>query len=183
MLEDKPTLTCLTPQETTDHIVKILQDQSKNLRIMHVNTQSMVSTFNEFLLMTETCPMGIITMSETWLKNNSALLEYVTIPGYTTVFRSPSIKDGGVGAYIRDSIPFKHRKDIELLKPELEHLWIEIPGRNKHSKALLGKRILTYSDWLEHIEALLGHLTVEWDGLPILTGDMNIDMLQPRNPV
>ena len=169
MLEDKPTLTCLTPQETTDHIVKILQDQSKNLRIMHVNTQSVVSTFNEFLLMTETCPMDIITMSETWLKNNSALLEYVTIPGYTTVFRSPSIKDGGVGAYIRDSIPFKHR--------------IEIPGRNKHSKALLGERILTYSDWLEHIEALLGHLTVEWDGLPILTGDMNIDMLQPRNPV
>ena len=56
------------------------------------------------------------------------------------------------------------------------------------SKALLGvfyrsERILTYSDWLEHIEALLDHLTVEWDGLLILTGDMNIDMLQPRSPM
>ena len=112
MLEDEPTLTCLTLQETTDHIIKILQDQSKNLRIMHVNTQSVVSTFNEFLLMTETYPMDVITMSETWLKNNSVLLEYVTIPGYTTVFMNRSIKGGGVGAYIPASIPFKHRKDM-----------------------------------------------------------------------
>ena len=98
--------------------------------------------------------MDIITMSETWLKNNPALLEYLTIPGYTIVFRNrESIKGGEVGAYTRDSKEFKHRKDIELLQPDLEHLWLEIPGRNKHSKALLGvfyrsERILTYSDWL-----------------------------------
>ena len=67
MLEDEPTLTCLTPQETIDHIVKILQEQSKNLRIMHVNTQSVVLTFHENLLITETYLMDIVAVSETWL--------------------------------------------------------------------------------------------------------------------
>ena len=57
ILDDEPTITRLTPQETTDHIVKTLQDQSKNLRIMHVNTQRVVSSFNEFLL-TKNIPNG-----------------------------------------------------------------------------------------------------------------------------
>ena len=92
----------------------------------------------------------------------------------------------GVGAYIRNSINFKHRKDIENFQPDLEHLWVEIPGRNRHSKAFVGvmyrsTRILSNSDWLERLETLLGHLTANWDGLLILTGDMNIDMLQPAN--
>ena len=42
-------------------------------------------------------------------------------------------------------------------------------------------RILSTSDRLERLETLLGHLTANWDGLLILTGDMNIDMLQPAN--
>ena len=64
----------------------------------------------------------------------------------------------------------------------MEHLWLEIPGRNKYSKALVGviynsERILNPSSWLDSLERLLGHLTVSWDGMPILTGDVNIDML------
>ena len=47
-------------------------------------------------------------------------------------------KGGGVGAYIKDSIVFKRRKDIENLQPEFEHMWLEIPGKNKTSKLLLG---------------------------------------------
>ena len=96
------------------------------------------------------------------------------------------IKGGGVGAYIQESIKFKHRKDIEDLQPDLEHLWIEIPGHNKHNKTLIGvmyrsTRILTNSDWLEHFESLLGYLTVNWNGLLVLLGDINIDLLQPSN--
>ena len=66
------------------------------------------------------------------------------------------------------------------------NFWVEIPNRNRHSKALVGvmyrsAQILCNSHWLERLETLLGHLTATWDGLPILTGDMNIDMLQPAN--
>ena len=96
---------------------------------MHLNTQSMVSTFNEFLLTVNRYPLDIITLSETWLKDNHLLMEYVSIPGYTTEFRNrESIKGGGCGAYIKENINYKRRRDIENLFPELEHLWLEVPG-------------------------------------------------------
>ena len=42
-------------------------------------------------------------------------------------------------------------------------------------------RILNPSSWLDSLERLLGHLPVSWDGIMmlILTGDVNIDMLNP----
>ena len=68
--------------------------------------------------------------------------------------------------------------------PEMEHLWLEILGRNKYSKAVVGviynsERILNPSSWLDSLESLLDHLTVSWDGMLILTGDVNIDILSP----
>ena len=64
---------------------------------------------------------------------------------------------------------------------ELEHLWIEVPGRNKCSRALVGviynsERMLGPSDWLNSLENLLGYLTVYWDGMLMLTGDININI-------
>ena len=116
-------------QDTTDLISETLKEHSKHLSIMHFNTQSMVSQL----------PMDIITMSETWLKDNPALLDYVTLPGYTALFRNrEGARGGGVGAYISDSIHYKRRKNVEMIQPDMEHLWIEIQGRNKHSKALIG---------------------------------------------
>ncbi|CAB4033576.1 Hypothetical predicted protein, partial [Paramuricea clavata] len=59
-------------------------------------------------------------------------------------------------------------------------------GRNMHSKALVGVmyrsiRMLSTAKWLESLESLLSQLTVTWDGMLILTEDMNIDMLQAEN--
>ena len=103
-----------TPEQSPQEALRILQEQATHLRIMHLNTQSMVSTFNEFLITINEYPLDVVTLSETWLKDNSALLDFATVPNYTTVFRNrESIKGGGVGAYIRNSINFKHRKDIE----------------------------------------------------------------------
>lgn len=116
------------------------------------------------------------------------LLGYDTLPGYTALFRNrEGTRGGGVGAYISDSIQFKRRKDIEQFQPEMEHLWIEVTGRKKYSKALIGviyrsERIgLSPSDWLDAFETLVAHLTVSWDGLLLLTGDINIDMLNPSD--
>ena len=41
------------------------------------------------------------------------------------------------------------------------------------------ERILNPFSWLDCFESLLGHLTVSWDGMLILTDDVNIDMLSP----
>lgn len=128
LIEDQEVISSYEFTENTENIVRVLKEQSKNLRLMHLNTQCMTSTFNEFLLTVKQFPMDVITLSETWLKNNPALLEYVSVPGYSAVFRNrESIKGGGGGAYIHESIQFKRRCDIENLHPDLEHLWLELP--------------------------------------------------------
>ena len=42
----------------------------------------MVSSFDEFHVMLQEHPFDILTLSETWLKDDVNLLNYVQIPGY-----------------------------------------------------------------------------------------------------
>jgi len=171
-----------------DEHLHVLQERSHQLRLVHINTQSMVSSFDELLATIKEYPFDIVTMSETWLKDNPHLLQYVTIPGYNHVFRNRNkIRGGGVGAYLREGISYKRRIDIENIAPDIEHLWLEIPGRNKHSKMLLGvlyrsELIQDYQTWLDTVERLFGQLNVLWDGLIVAVGDVNVNMLTPNSP-
>lgn len=65
-----------------------LTEREAQLKVMHINTQSMVSTFDNLLITVKEYPFDIIAMSETWLKDNNLLLQYVTIPGYCHAFRN-----------------------------------------------------------------------------------------------
>ena len=94
-------------ESVSNKILDTLKEKSAQLKIMHLNTQSMVSTFNEFQLVINKYPFDVITLSETWLKNNPEPLEYVKIPGYQMEYRNREImKGGGVGMYIRENIKF-----------------------------------------------------------------------------
>ena len=57
--------------------MQALTDREKQLKIMHINTQSMVSTFDDLLMTLRQYPFDVITMSETWLKDNELLLQHV----------------------------------------------------------------------------------------------------------
>ena len=70
------------------------------LRIMHLNTQSMVQTCDEFLITINENPLNVITLSETRLKDNPALLDFVSVPGYSTVFRNRESIKGVVSVHI-----------------------------------------------------------------------------------
>ena len=88
-------------------------------------------------------------------------LDYVAIEGYITEFRHCEVTKGeGVGAYVKDNIPYKRRYDIENTQPGMEHLWLELHGQNKHSKLLLvviyrSNLLIPASNWLECFEDLL----------------------------
>ena len=58
------------------------------LRIAHLNKQSMSSTFDELQVMLYQHPFDIITLSETWLRNDTNLLQYVQIPGYSFCYKN-----------------------------------------------------------------------------------------------
>ena len=62
----------------------------------------------------------------------------LSIDRYATEFRHRvATKGGGVGAYMKENVAYRRRFDIEKTQPDLEHLWLELPRRNKHSKLLL----------------------------------------------
>ncbi len=87
--------------------------------------------------------------------------------------------------YVREDIMFKRHMDVENVEPDLEHIWLEVDGRNRHSKMLLGviyrsESMDNFNSWTEKTENLLSHLTTIWDGLLVLTGDMNIDLGKPN---
>ena len=166
-----------------------LNANSNHLKLMHVNTQSMCSTFNEFQLTVESYPLDILTLSKTWLKENLLLMQYVQLPGYVTEFRNrENHRGGGVAMYIKDNILYKRRKYIEDIQPDLENLRIEVAGRNKHSKLLLGAiyrptKFMNTQSWLAQMETLLSQISACWDRLLVITGDMNIDMKKQEDVV
>ena len=95
--------------------------------ICHLNTESMSSIFNEFKFMINEINFDVITLSETWLKNDKHLLEYVRLSGYEFAYRNRDEKrGGGVGIYTRDTIEFKVCNDILKLDESIEYLWVEI---------------------------------------------------------
>ena len=98
----------LQPEISDNDILKTLEDKAMHLKVMHLNAQSMVSTFDEFALTVNTYPLDIIALSETWLKNHKLLMEYVNLPGFVTEFRNRvDTRGGGVGIYIKDTIKYK----------------------------------------------------------------------------
>ena len=52
-------------------------------------------------------------------------------------FTRDIMRGGGVGFYIKDTLKFKRRKDIEDRIPDLEHVWVELHGKNKNSRLLV----------------------------------------------
>ena len=60
----------------------MLEQNRNRASIAHLNTQCLSSTFDEFHVMLNEYQFDIITMSETWLKDNQKLLDYVDIPGH-----------------------------------------------------------------------------------------------------
>ena len=68
-------------------------------------------------------------------------------------------------------------------------MWLEIPGKNKNSKVLLlgiiyrSEKIMGHNDWIEKFHDLLSNIIPMWDGLLMITGDMNINLLNPSDPI
>ena len=168
---------------TPTHVTK-LQELKTHISMCHLNTKSMTSTFDKFQFIVNESKFDIITLSETWLRNDKHLLEYVNLPGYKFSHRNRDEKrGGGVGAYIKDCITYKIRTDIISLHGSLEHLWVEVKGKNKKSPCLIGVVYQSSSgntkkiEWIEKIGAVLSSIKSTWDSGIILTGDTNIDLL------
>ena len=85
------------------------------------------------------CNFDIVTLSETWLTENQNLLDYVKLlSGDDLYYKNRENKHGnGVAAYVGESFKCKIRKDFCSLDTDIEHLWLELQGKNRHSHLLI----------------------------------------------
>ena len=67
----------------------------KHLSIGHLNTQSMVSLFDEFHVMLQEHRLNILALSEIWLKDDVNLLNSVQIPGSKFSNKNRNERRGG----------------------------------------------------------------------------------------
>ena len=144
----------------------------------------MASTFIEFEAMNYECNLDSLTISETCLTENQNLLDYVELSGYDLYYTNRENKSGGgVAAYVRESLKCKIRKDFCSLDINIEHLWLELHRKNRHSHLLKGifyqRNFGTKSklEWLNKFDSLVHNISPKWNGLLLITGGFNIDFL------
>ena len=165
-----------------------LSQHSKHLRLCHLNCQSLLSTFDEFVHLVSKYKLDILTLSETWLRNNVHQIAHIQIPGNSFAFKNRGEKrGGGVAVYLGEELKCKERTDLMRLEPSVEHIWIEISGKNKNSNVLLGVFYQPDSDpvkkcaWVEKFETILAAVHSKWDGILVIAGDINIDITNPSS--
>ena len=64
-------------------------------------------------------------------------MKFFTISGYTFEYHNSTEKYGGVSIYITKSMKYSVRKDIRNLDRTVEHLWIEMNGKNEKNSLLV----------------------------------------------
>ena len=131
-----------------------------------------------------------MTLSKTWLKNNKHMLEYVQIEVYNNEFISrEGRRVGGVCVYVKYCFKYKISKHIVNLKPDIEHIWIELTYRNKHSFVLVGVfyqdnfNNTSKTEWLGKCDPIMDQVLLKWDNTVILCGDTSIAIIKVNNPV
>ena len=102
---------------------------SRHLSFVHYNVQSIVPKLD--ILLAELYEFDILAFSETWLSpsadNDDLLMQSYQIPE-----RKDRVGDnhGGVMLYIKKSIHYTRRNDLEPIGTEC--LWIELTLKHKH---------------------------------------------------
>lgn len=97
--------------------------RKRGLHFLHLNIRSLLPKHDELCLLAKQSNADIICLSETWL-DNSVFDSEISINGYTVVRRDRNRHGGGVCIYIRNTLSFNIRDDLE--HSDLEALFIDI---------------------------------------------------------
>jgi hypothetical protein len=155
-----------------------------NLTVLHLNIRSLSKNFNELqsLIKSLDDPPNFIGVTETWLKPHNASL--FPLDGYTHVYLTrPAKAGGGVSLFIKDTINFSTRLDLNSMDSLAEMLWIEIDGKDicLNKNLIMGAIYRPPGSGISDFTALLTDrlkgITLENKSL-IYMGDFNIDLLK-----
>ena len=151
-----------------------------HLSVVQYNVQSLYHKID--LIQSELSSFDIISITETWLDANIPNSN-ILLPG----FQFPERKDrqadhyGGVVIYVKDSIPFKRRTDLEI--NNVECIWIELKLCNSKT-ILFGLFYRPPNFSCDNTSRILDSIELAVDtGITniIITGDFNLNTHTPAS--
>ncbi|KAK6191763.1 hypothetical protein SNE40_003365 [Patella caerulea] len=151
---------------------------TKLLTILHLNVRSLQSKLD--MISAEMSEFDVLTFSETWLTDTSNT-ELLELRGYhKPILCNRTVgPGGGVAIYIRDSLYFKARLDLNIAG--LEAVWVEI--RNKNNIYLIGsfyRSPTANSEYWNLIEQSI-ELAKEQNIKTIILGDFNVNIINTNS--
>ena len=117
----------------------------------------------------------VLAINETRL-DNSIPIQLITVQGYSWIYKHRNRSGGGVGFYIKDSINYRIRSDLN--DPDIEILTIEIVEKNI-KPFLITTWYCPSSDPIDSLYKFENCLQLidQTDKQSIILGDMNYDFL------
>ena len=115
-------------------------------------------------------PIDVFTMSETWLDESVCL--NLAIDGYSLERRDRDCQGGGIGCYIKSSICYSRRRDLEC--NDIEIMWVEIriPNARSWLIGIVYRAPSSHVDFFSKLERNLENVYSETHNI-VLTGDLN----------
>ena len=106
-----------------------LSNLAKHMSFVHYNVQSLAPKLD--VLAAELFDFDILAFTETWL-NETTLTDDLMIDTFNKPERNDRLdrQGGGVIVYVKQSLFYKRRKDLEI--QGLETIWIEVIVKHKH---------------------------------------------------
>ena len=108
-----------------------------NLFLIHFNVRSLQKNLDKltnYILQMKKLP-DIIAITETKLTKNQIVVN-INIEGYNFIHSDSSSRAGGVGLYIKDSLTFTLKEELDLNINSVENIWIQIETSDNTVKNL-----------------------------------------------
>ena len=168
-------------------------DKEKSLNIIHNNSRSILKEgrIDEYNILLDYInnPFHILAFTETWLKPDN--VDLVKFEGYEgshvirPVDEQFDLKNygGGISIFIKESLRYKVRKDLNLILPHIETLFIELTLNNKLYMIGVIYRVpnTSVNDFNDTLNGLVEPLKNNYE--IILVGDFNICLMKENNHV
>ena len=102
----------------------IIHNQTKcGFSFAHLNVRSIMNKLDHFRILMSKKPFDVICLNETFCDSSISDSE-INLPDYSIVRRDRNRHGGGVAMYIRNSLAFIRRNDLET--DDVECIWIEM---------------------------------------------------------
>ena len=157
-----------------------LQLSSNDFSILHTNIRSLSFYHDELVSLSAHTNLNLDVMgvSEIWHSNDNPISSNVDIPGYKFLKTKSVTQNDGVGLYIRYSLTYNPRIDLDSCTNDFETVWVEIYNVNdknfliccvyRHPSSNINNLTFHFQNHLSKLSS---------DKLLFIMGDFNVNLL------